>query len=199
MPEYYLGPNGNYYYIRPGGDPNSNPNNPAIFMGSSDVYEVFNNLALSIERSVTLVYPETKLSCTNCSLSNVGVLKSVSIYKQGGPMPFTNGQPCPYCDGKGYKAIEVIEDIKSRIYIDQKSWQNKSISLKLPDGTLQLVTRIEFMSKLKQAKYIMPKYNGLENYQTELYERAEQIYSNSWILNPQKYVTSYWVSKNETN
>lgn len=162
-----------------------------------DVYTIFNDFVTSIERDVILVYPEKKLPCDNCYLGNVGVIKSISIYKAGGPMPFVNGQPCPYCDGKGYKAVEVSEQIKSRIYTNQKDWSNKSIALKLPAGSIQLITKIEYAPKLKMAKYIIPKYNGLENIQTELYERVDQIYSDSWVLNPQKYVTSYWSSKNE--
>lgn len=165
----------------------------------SSIYTAFNNFVTSIERTVTLVYPEKKSPCDNCYLDTMGTrARSISIYKVGGPMPFENGQPCPYCDGKGYKAVEQTEDINTRIYIDQKSWIIKGMSLRLPAGSLELVTKIEYTNQLKMAKYLIPKYNGLQDYQSEKYFRVEGVFSSSWVLNPQKYVNSYW-STNEKN
>lgn len=187
----------NSYYLRPGSSGTVDLGSPFL---STDMYTVFNQYVTSVERTVTLVYPEKKEECPNCYLDTMGTrTRSISRYKASGPMPFTNGQPCPYCDGKGYKAVEDTDDITTRIYTDQKSWVNKPVNLRLPQGSLQLITKIEYAQQLKNAKYLIPKYNGLENIQTERYFRAEEIYSNSWVLNEQKYVTSYWTQNGETN
>jgi hypothetical protein len=185
----------NSYYLRPGSS--NTPETTSPFL-SADIYDVFNAFIDDIQRTVTLVYPEKKEECANCYLDTMGTrTRSVSRYKTDGPMPFENGQPCPYCDGKGYKAIETTEDIVTRIYTDPKYWSNKAMSIKLPQGSIELVTKIEYAANIKRAKYLKPKYNGLENVQTEIYYRADEVSSSSWVLNPQKYVSSYWVLNHE--
>lgn len=183
----------NSYYLQPGSS--NTPETTSPFL-SPDIYAVFNAFINDIQRTVTLVYPEKKEECANCYLDTMGTrTRSVSRYKAGGPMPFENGQPCPYCDGKGYKAIEETDDIQTRIYTNQKAWGGTPPGLILPDGSIKLVTKIEYAAQLKKAKYIIPKYNGLENIQTERFFREGELYSTSWVLNNQKYVDTYWATK----
>lgn len=195
----YFASSGNQYYVRPGGDPTATPNDPGIFLGSSDIYDVFNNYVRTIERAVKAIYPEQKLECPNCYLDSLGTgIRSISKYKAGGPSPFVDGQPCSYCGGRGYVVDEVSDIIPSRIYNNPKSWINKSVALRLPANSLMLLTRLEFSAQIKQAKYIVPYYNDLNSLQLDVYERSHELSSDSWVQNGQKYITSYWSQRNET-
>ena len=84
------------------------------------VFNVYNEAVTLFERVATLVYPEKKEQCPNCYLDTLGTrTRSVSVYKAGGPYPFGRGMPCPYCDGRGYKAIEVEEDVAKAFLFGQ--------------------------------------------------------------------------------
>jgi len=195
----YFSSSGNQYYVRPGGDPTVTPNDPGILLGSSDIYDVFNNYVRTIERPVKLIYPDRKMECDNCYLDSLGTgVRSISRYRSGGPFPFDNGMPCSRCGGKGFLTEETSDIIPSRIYTNPKSWINKEIALRLPANAIMLISRLEYAALIKQAKFMMPYYNGLENFQFEVYERSYEISSDSWVQNGQKYVTSYWSQKNET-
>ena len=86
----------------------------------SSVFTTYNEAVLLFTRTATLVYPEKKEDCPNCIMSNLGTRnRSISIYQPGGPYPFERGMPCPYCGGKGYKAVEVTNDVTLRIYWDR--------------------------------------------------------------------------------
>ena len=85
----------------------------------SGVFDVYNEAVLLFTRTATLVYPEKREQCPNCYMNTMGTRnKSVSVYRPGGPYPFDRGMPCPYCNGKGHKAVEVSDDITLRIYWD---------------------------------------------------------------------------------
>ena len=80
------------------------------------VFNIYNEAVELFERTVKLVYPEKKEQCPNCYLDTfVTRTRAVSVYKPGGPYPFSRGMPCPSCDGLGYKAIEAEENIQLRI------------------------------------------------------------------------------------
>lgn len=166
----------------------------------ANVFTSFNQIVADIlEREAVLIYPETKEECTNCYLDTmVGGNRSVSIFRQGGPFPFDRGQPCPYCGGKGYKAIEKSETIKTRLYFDKKTilkkLGNSSINIKAID--LMTITNMKYMVKLQQCKYLTPKYDNIENYSVQKFERVTESLPNGFQQNPEKYVITFWTLNN---
>ena len=107
------------------------------------VFNVYNEAVTLFERVATLVYPEKKEQCPNCYLDTLGTrTRSVSVYKTGGPYPFGRGMPCPYCDGKGYKAIEAEEDVNIRIYWEPRQWKDIGMSINLPEGSIQVISKM---------------------------------------------------------
>ena len=106
------------------------------------VFNVYNEAVTLFERVVTLVYPEKKEQCPNCYLDTMGTrTRSVSVYRSGGPYPFSRGMPCPQCDGKGYKAIEAEEDLNVRIYWEPKQWKDIGAAINLPEGAIQIISK----------------------------------------------------------
>ena len=159
----------------------------------SGVFNVYNEAVLLFTRTATLVYPEKREQCPNCYMNTMGTRnKSVSLYRPGGPYPFERGMPCPYCNGKGYKAVETSDDITLRIYWDRKSWHNIGIPIDIADGTIQTISYMADLEKVKQCKYMIPKYDGIENYDTAKYETNGPSFPQGFKQNTTKYVVTFW-------
>lgn len=63
----------------------------------------------------TLIYPPTFTECPNC-IFDQQTNESSSIYKAGGPMPFTNHTVCPWCGGVGKRTDNPTALIRLRVY-----------------------------------------------------------------------------------
>lgn len=160
----------------------------------SGVFDVYNEAILLFTRSATLVYPEKKEDCPNCIMSNMGTRnRSVSIYKTGGPYPFDRGMPCPYCGGKGYKAVEATDSITLRIYWDRKNWVKTGSEINIPDMSIQTIAYMTDLEKIEKAKYLIPSYDGIENYDPKAkYEKMGISFPQGFKQNNTKYVVTFW-------
>ncbi len=155
-------------------------------------FQDFNNtISDHLETKVQLVYPEIKQECPNCVPDAfLGAYKSSGKYKQGGPAPFESGMPCPYCNAEGYKLIEKTENIPGRIYTSEQAYK-KFKNMNIPNGSLLLVCRINFFSKIVQAKYMTP-FSEIYNQTSERYMLDGQPEDTGFAINPVKYITSIW-------
>lgn len=110
-------------------------------------------------RNCTLVYPQKQLECPNCYL-DVDTNKSTGIYKDGGPIPFTNYTICPHCEGEGHLTEEQTEVIKCRVYYNSKLFMSNEDfdrrgNIKIDADTVQIVTYMTNLSKLERAKNLI--------------------------------------------
>jgi hypothetical protein len=159
----------------------------------SSVFDTYNEAVLLFTRTATLVYPEKRERCPNCHMNTLGTRnKSVSVYRVGGPYPFERGMPCPYCNGKGYKAIETTEDITLRIYWDRKAWVKIGPAINVPDGSIQTIAYMADLPKIEQAKYMIPNYDGIENYDKGRYEKSGPSHPQGFKQNETKYIVTFW-------
>ena len=159
----------------------------------SSVFDTYNEAVLLFTRTGKLVYPEKKEPCPNCYLDTLGTAnRSISKYKAGGPYPFERGMPCPYCGGKGYKAIENIEDITLRIYWDRKYWFNVGVAIDIPDGSIQTIAYMTDLEKINKAKYLIPYYDGIQKYEDMRFEKASNSFPQGFKQNDTKYVVTFW-------
>ena len=158
------------------------------------VFNVYNEAVSLFERVATVIYPEKREECPNCYLDTMGTgTRSVSVYKAGGPAPFGRGMPCPWCDGKGYKAVETQEDIELRIYWEPKQWRDIGAAIDLPEGSIQIISKMTDLPKLDRAEYLIPKsYGNIGNYHTMKFVRAGAAYPQGFKQNPEKYAVTFW-------
>jgi hypothetical protein len=164
------------------------------FSLNSSIFEPFNQAAqLLFERKATLVFPEKREECPNCYLNTFGTkTRSVSIYKQGGPYPFDDGMPCPYCEGKGYKQVELSETIPIQILWEVQSYYKKMLPIEIQQGSIQTIARSIYAPKLEMAKYLIPNDGGIENLDIKKYERLTPMYPLGFKDNPVKYMVHFW-------
>jgi hypothetical protein len=164
----------------------------------SSVFTTYNEAVLLFTRTAKLIYPEKKEDCPNCIMSTMGAGgRSISIYQTGGPYPFDRGMPCPYCNGKGYKAIEASDTITLRIYWDRKSWVKTGAEINIPDGGIQTIAYMTDMDKIEKCKYMIPVYDGIEDYDVNAkYEKTGVSFAQGFKQNETKYIVTFWTRAN---
>lgn len=115
----------------------------------SQYYDTVDNFYLSnhISEQVKLFYIQRE-NCPNC------IPGHPNSYKTGGPIPFSFG-PCPYCDGNNFIEITTTENIRLRVYSQKKDFIKIATNTQIDDGMMQVIGKIENLSKMKKANYFL--------------------------------------------
>jgi len=164
----------------------------------SSVFEVYNEALLLFTRPATLVYPAKREDCPNCTYSSFGTrTKSISVYTDGGPIPFERGMPCPYCNGRGYKEIEATTDIECRIYWERKYFIDVGISIDRPDMMIQTISKTSDFDKINKANYLIPHYGDMDKYVNQKFQKHGQSYPQGFKQNKVKYFVTFWKLANQ--
>jgi hypothetical protein len=143
--------------------------NPFAGIITSEFKQTFDDAinALLLESALTipctLVFENTKLNdCPNCIYDSIS-RRSSNQYEIGGPIPFVNGQICPYCNGVGslsFNSEEVVHlgIIKPVFFgIDKLNLQD----INFVDGKIQSLCSVDLYEKLKNASVIIVDNNLL--------------------------------------
>lgn len=91
--------------------------------------------------------------CNNCLYDSISNLSS-NIYNGTGPKPFDDGGVCPVCFGSGYttgSSIAKEETINIAVITDSKYFINIADALNLNNNHIQILCKIEQLSKLQNA------------------------------------------------
>lgn len=96
--------------------------------------------------------------CPNC-IYDPSLKKSSGKYRTGGPVPFAQGRPCPYCNGVGYYGIEKIEHGFLAIIWDYKKWFNPPPQIANPNGFIQTICHRDYLAQIRQCKDITVIYS----------------------------------------
>lgn len=135
--------------------------NPFSGIITTELKTLFSNMIDALLESTALtlpcefIYGITKWeTCPNCNF-NVSLGKSSNTYKSGGPIYFDHGI-CPVCKGEGRKEIPSTEsDIYMAIIYDHKKWLPMNFTPSSPETSIQTISSIELMPKIKRAKEII--------------------------------------------
>jgi hypothetical protein len=148
--------------------------NPFSGIISQDLKDLFVNLIDSLLETTALtqpcrfIYGGTKFEqCPNCSF-NASTGKSNNLYVPGGPISFSHGL-CPVCNGAGRKEIPITEDdIYMGIIYDHKKWLPMGFTPTSPNTSIQTISSITLMPKIKRAKEIIVN-TDIETYVRQRY------------------------------
>lgn len=164
----------------------------------SGAFNILNEVVGDLfEKPIDIYYPPKREDCPNCKSSTLGYgNRSVSVYVDGGPIPFQRGQPCPWCGGSGYKEIETSEEIKARIYWSRKDWTSLSAKLNLPDGSIEVIVREIDLPKVQRARYIVPKELAIDQYGGDRFVMAGSAKPQGFQQNYQRYYATFWSVNN---
>jgi hypothetical protein len=134
--------------------------------------------------------------CNNCYFDTISKLSS-NQYNGTGPVPFQNTS-CPVCLGSGYTTnlsqdnvseeiinLGVIFDSKYFIKLD-------SNTVNIPDGSLQTISKIESLYKIKNASYMIID-PALQIYNDYSYEKMGD--PNPCGFGSNRYLITMWKRK----
>lgn len=121
------------------------------------------DLVNQLGKQCTLYYPFLRSTCPNC--------QGGFTYVVGGPVPFTNGSPCPYCGGTNYIQTEPNPDtILMLIYDDPRDFiKYQEFTLAIPDGTIQTRGLMSDLNKVQRCNYMVR--NSVDGIQTMAYQK----------------------------
>lgn len=95
----------------------------------------------------TTLVTETRSNCPNC------IPGASSVYKTGGPIPFSIG-PCPYCGGQNEIVSISNETIYLRTYPNKRNWI-KIGNIEAPNGAVQIIGKIADLKKIQLCNYMI--------------------------------------------
>ena len=161
------------------------------FPNLQNIYNKQMDLLLSntgLTTKCLLNYGVTKKEiCPNC-IYDPSLKKSSNKYKNGGPIPFTLGQLCPYCYGVGWSGEEKTETIYLAIIADNKKWINVPHNVAIADNMIQTICSNIYYDSLKQCKDMTVIYNqNGNNPKYTLY--ADPTYAG---LGDNQYILCMW-------
>jgi hypothetical protein len=131
-------------------------------------------------------------TCNNCVRDPISHFSS-SVYNGTGPSPFPDGAMCPVCIGHGFLTSQSSEIIDIIAVFDSKYWVNvSSKQVKIPDGDVQTLSKIELLPKLRNANEIIFD-TSIEKYGLFRYERAGD--PTPIGLGDNRYITTMWKRK----
>lgn len=104
-----------------------------------------------------LVFENTKLQdCPNCIYDTLS-RRSSNQYQLGGPLPFINGQICPYCNGAGSLSYSSEENIYlgiiKPVFFNMAPLELETVNF--VDGKIQSLCGIQYYAKIKNANHII--------------------------------------------
>jgi hypothetical protein len=114
-----------------------------------------------------LLFKDTKITdCPNCIYDSIS-RRSSNQYQTGGPLPFVNGQICPYCAGIGSLTFSAEENVSLGL-IKPVFFKYANLDLEavnFVDGKIQSLCNISYYAKIKNASSIIIDTNitGLSN------------------------------------
>lgn len=163
------------------------------------IFDIYNNAVTLFERTAHLFFPPVLEECPNCYQNTMRAgLQSMSFYKQDGPIPFENGMPCPYCDGKGSIENQLSVEIPVRIYWKKSDFiKAGSPLINIPDNSIQTIADMKYLSDIERADYMVPYYDGIQEYSIMKFYKLSPSFPQGFKQNPKKYVVTLW-GRNES-
>lgn len=107
-------------------------------------------------------------------------------------MPFSNGMPCPYCAGRGSIETEQSQSVPMRIYWRKSDFLPIKDSINIPVNAIQTYTNMQYLPSIERAAYLIPNYDGVENFKISRYYKKSPSYPEGFKDNPIKYVINIW-------
>lgn len=149
----------------------------------NDYHDLIDGVMTFASKTCTLIYPKHQVECPNCILNpNTG--RSSNIYKNGGPIYFTQGL-CPYCRGDGLIYEEQTESISLVVYWNPKDWHKLSWTVNIPNNTIQIRSYFTDLQRLKKAEYLVidTSLNTYSNYRYKLLGEPVPIgFRHRWLI-----------------
>lgn len=132
---------------------------PPLFVIDQEIRDVaqqaITDLIDNLGKNCLLVYPPTWEPCVNCLYDQIGQ-KSSNYWRNGGPLPFSNGSVCPSCNGQGLHAKEMTRSIRVLVTtVSSKFLPGMPTRYQVPDGVISTKGKIIDLPDVLQTRKII--------------------------------------------
>lgn len=176
--------------------------NPFENIISPEFKKVFNDAIDSLLSQNSLTVPcnlkyissnKQQNLCNNCIFDSISLLSS-NIYNNTGPQPFPDNTICPVCLGAGVLSDNTKEEtLYLAVIFDSKYFVNYSSKVvNIPAGTIQTLSKIETIHKLRNANSITFD-TDIKNYGNYEYQRVGD--PEPCGLGDHHYIATLWQRK----
>ncbi len=113
----------------------------------------------------------------------------MNYYRNGGPAPFTPGNACPICGGRGFKETENSDNVTMTINWNQNPYKPELV--RIPFATLTTRAYLTELPKIKQCIFMQiidPTLKGYSTYRFKLSAEPADIFTFA----SGRYCIGYW-------
>jgi hypothetical protein len=139
-------------------------------------------------KNILLVFNPKVENCPNCELDKLRK-RSSGVHTVGGPIPFSFGQVCPFCKGRGLLETPVEKCIKVLIKWNPKDAANYGISVSKTKDIVRFKTFATDYNDLIKCKFAISNYDISDTikYKVKLIQQPTLI-----GLRESRYCISFW-------
>jgi len=157
--------------------------------------KAFSDMIVELGKNFTLYYPPTFTECVNCYYDGESQ-RSSSVYRPGGPSPFSQGQICPVCVGVGGQLTNITEDIRMSVSFDVKTFYDfkllKDTTYRIGESIMQSRGYIADLPKVIKCEYMVGPLNT-QNYIQQRFKLISQPIDVSNIVQARFFVATWKV------
>ena len=114
------------------------------------------DIIAQLGKSCKLFYPPLRNTCPNCTGGYTYI---------GGPYPFQNGMPCPYCNATNIVESEITPDtITMMVYMNPKDFiKYQEFNLNIPSSAIQSRGLMSDLNKVQRCNFMqIMSIDGIE-------------------------------------
>ena len=145
-------------------------------------YDVIDSTYTIFGVTCKLVYIET-VEEISTSYDNFPTHNSINAHRRGG------GNPAYRREEVVLKEVEKTEDIKLKVYWDNRAWIKVSNDIVVPDNSIQTISYMTDLPKILRAKELIV-HKDIEDYGEIRFKRAGEYYPMG--LKKNRYVACFW-------
>ena len=152
-----------------------------IIFGNALIYQHGNSMAIIVPESVFDKYYEVidstfEIFGVTCQLISINKVEEI-VYNPNNNIPEKNSINAHRVRGGDYerqskviREIEILSDIKLKVYWDQKNWIGVPNNIVVPDGSIQTIGFMSDLQKVLQAKALLV-HKGIKDEKELRFER----------------------------
>lgn len=139
-------------------------------------------------KNVILTLGKITTDCPNCEYDSIRK-RSSGRYQSGGPIPFSDGTVCPYCEGRGKIETENTATIKALVKWNPRDFNRMELNINEADVICRLKTYLSDVPNLKRASSIIVDSDARRLSEHRMYLLREPTPVG---LQSSRYAVSYW-------
>lgn len=141
------------------------------------------------------IYPQMQVACVNCIVDPI-THRSANVYNGTGPVPFSNGSLCPWCNGIGYNQSESYDTVYVRIEKANRriqDWYALGPNVEKSQQIVEIRGFIKDLPKFERCEYLEVSTDIAPYGKMRFRPKGKML---PYGLQTRRYVLGYWEQVN---